>query len=118
MLLGAGASSARLLWRWQQRAADCQQAEERVLVQGEYECECECECVCECECECECHSVTLIVTLFSAVLFAVGVCLPCRMAAAVASLFQDVSVRFLEERTERALQRCAADSKGEGGEGG
>jgi hypothetical protein len=37
----------------------------------------------------------------------------CRMAAAVASLFQDVSVRFLEERTERALQRCAADSKGE-----
>lgn len=34
-----------------------------------------------------------------------------RMAAAVAALFQDVSVRFLEERTERALQRCAADSK-------
>jgi hypothetical protein len=38
-----------------------------------------------------------------------------RMAAAVAALFQDVSVRFLEERTERALQRCAADTKGEQG---
>jgi hypothetical protein len=36
-----------------------------------------------------------------------------RMCAAVAALFQDVSVRFLEERTERALQRCAADTKGE-----
>lgn len=43
--------------------------------------------------------------------------LVCRMAAAVAALFQDVSVRFLEERTERALQRCAADSRGEQGEG-
>jgi hypothetical protein len=34
----------------------------------------------------------------------------CRVYAALASLFQDVSVRFLEERTARALQRCQQDA--------
>jgi hypothetical protein len=37
----------------------------------------------------------------------------CRVYAAIASLFQDVCVRFLEERTDRALARCRQDEAGE-----
>lgn len=57
-------------------------------------------------------SVSVTSALVLLLLLLLHVLLVCRMAAAVASLFQDISVRFLEERTDRALQRCAADAAG------
>jgi hypothetical protein len=39
-------------------------------------------------------------------------CCCCRVYAAIACLFQDVCVRFLEERTDRALARCRQDEAG------
>lgn len=42
----------------------------------------------------------------------VACCCPCRVHAAIAALFQNVCVRFLEERTDRALARCKQDETG------